>query len=287
MIILDNCGKGISDTDFMGIAMTELTESTGSTESTDSPSLTLEAVPFLILAGGTGSRLAELSKDVPKAMIDIGGEPFVAHVLRLLKREGVQRVVFLVHHLAESIESYVGDGKQFGLNVSFLRDGKAGLGTGAAVKNALSEVDSDFAVMYGDTYLDIAMAPVYNALKSSQFTAMMTVLENDNKWQPSNCDFERETGKLLQYDKRKPTANMHFVDFGLTFFAKETFAKHAKSLRKESFDLGDIFRSMAKKSEMGGYAVNRRFYDIGTVENLIETRAYLSQGQLWQTEKAT
>lgn len=287
MIILDNCGEGISDIDTMGIAMNEPTESTGSPKSTqsnkpdDQPSLTLEGVPFLILAGGTGSRLAELTRDIPKAMIDIGGEPFIAHVLRLLKREGVSRVIFLMHHLAEPIERFVGDGSRFGLNVSYSRDGKEALGTGAAVKKALREVEGDFAVMYGDTYLDIAMATVYNAFKCSEFKAMMTVLENDNKWQPSNCEFDQEAGKLLKYDKKKPTANMHFVDFGLTFFAKEAFAKHVKSVKKESFDLAEIFRSMTKKSEMGGYAVNRRFYDIGTPESLIETRAYLSQSQLW------
>ena len=274
----------------MGIAMSEPTESPKPTESTeliDQPTLTLEGVPFLILAGGRGSRLADQTKDIPKSMIGIGGEPFIAHVLNLLKREGVSRVVLLVHHLAEQIENFVGDGSRFGMNVSYSRDGKAKLGTGAAVKKALSEVDGDFAVMYGDTYLDISMAPLYNAFKGSQFNAMMTVLENDNKWQPSNCEFDQESGKLLKYDKKKPTANMHFVDFGLTFFAKESFAKHAKSVKKDSFDLSDIFRSMTKKSEMGGYAVNRRFYDIGTPESLIETRAYLSQSQLWQLGKAT
>jgi NDP-sugar pyrophosphorylase family protein len=278
---LDNCGTGISDIGFPGFAVNNYETMS---ESTDQTSRTLEDIPFLILAGGKGTRIADFIKDVPKSMIEIAGEPFVAHVLRLLKREGVHKVVFLVQHLCEPIESFVGDGSRFDLEVSYSRDGEDALGTGAAVSKALSRVESDFAVMYGDTYLDISMAPAFNAFKDSQFKAMMTVLENHNQWQPSNVEFEQSSAAILKYDKQKPTSSMHFLDYGLSFFGKETFEKHAKGLKKNSFDLGDIFKSMAKKKELGGYAVNRRFYDIGTLENLVETRAYLSQNSLWQLD---
>lgn len=257
------------------------TEEEGQTQA-QATFLSLENIPFLILAGGKGSRLGDLSKDIPKAMIEIGGEPFIAHVLRLLRREGVRRVVLLVEHFAKQIEDYVQDGAGFGLAVSYSRDGDSDLGTGGAVKKALEYVDQDLAVMYGDTYLDISMPTVYTAFKSSGLGAMMALLENNNQWAPSNVEFDELQGKVLKYDKKKPTNNMRFIDYGLSFFSRDLLETHCKNLKKTSFDMGDLFKAMAKKKELAGFAVNRRFYDIGTIENMIETRAYLSQNNLWQ-----
>ncbi len=255
-------------------------------EETEANPQNLEPVPFLILAGGKGTRLGELSKDLPKALLEIGGEPFIAHVLRLLAREGVKKVTLLVHHFGEQIEAFVEDGSKFALDVTYCHDGQDNLGTGAAVNKALSTIENDFAVMYGDTYLDISMPAVFASFKNCKFKAMMTVLENDDKWQPSNVDFDTSKAKVLKYDKKGGSKNLHYVDYGLTFFSKESFAKHSKDVKKSNFDLGDIFSSMAKKSELGGYAVNRRFYDISTLESMVETRAYLSQNQLWQIDSA-
>ncbi|MCC7528099.1 MAG: NTP transferase domain-containing protein [Candidatus Melainabacteria bacterium] len=256
------------------------------TEITAENPQTLEEVPFLILAGGKGTRLGDLTKDVPKPLVDIGGEPFIAHVLRLLKREGVKKVILLTHHLADQIEDFIQDGSKFGLEAAYIKDGPEALGTGAAVKQGLSKVEDCFAVMYADTYLDISMAPVLAAFKSSGLSAMMTVLENANQWLPSNVEYDDENGKIVKYDKKKNTSKMHFLDYGLSFFSKPAFEKHCKSLNNTAFDLGDVFQSMAKKSELAGYAVNRRFYDVSTVESLIETRAYLSQNQLWQIDSS-
>lgn len=243
--------------------------------------LSLKDVPFLILAGGKGTRLGEMSRDKPKSMVDISGEPFIAHVLRLLQREGVTRLVLLVHHFSEQIEEYLGDGSKFSMSIAYSRDGQDNFGTGSAVEKALDMVDNDFAVMYGDTYLDISMPPLFTAFKASRLGGMMSILENNNQWAPSNVEFDEESRLVLKYDKKDPSDNMHFIDYGLSFFSKSAFMQHSKKLKKTSFDLSDIFKSMAKKKELAGFSVNKRFYDINTVENFVETRAYLSQNNLW------
>ncbi len=243
----------------------------------------LAEVPVLIPAGGLAKRLMDHAKETPKSLIDIGGEPFISHQLKLLKREGATRVVLLVGHLGYKIKEFLKSAQDFQMEVICVDDGEKALGTGGCVAKALSEAGDEFAVMYGDSYLDISMAPVHQAFRDSGLPGMMTVLENNphnnNQWDVSNAEFDRETRMVKAYDKKKPTAAMHHIDFGLSFFQKSAFDSFKK---KKSFDLGLVFQSLAKDGKLAGYEVHRRFYDLNTPERLVETRAYLSQNKLWQ-----
>jgi len=77
-------------------------------------------LPVAILAGGVAMRLRPLTQTIPKALIDVNGEPFIAHQLRLLRANGIERVIVCTGYLDEMIQSYIGDGVQFGLQVGFL-----------------------------------------------------------------------------------------------------------------------------------------------------------------------
>src|SRR5579863_6930383 len=90
-----------------------------------------------VLAGGLATRLRPLTEQVPKSMLEVADEPFIAHQLRLLRREGVSRVVLCVGYLWEQIETFVGDGSRFGLSVVYAVDGPRLLGTGGALRAAL------------------------------------------------------------------------------------------------------------------------------------------------------
>lgn len=242
------------------------------------PAGLLKGVPMLILAGGKASRLAELSLNQPKSLIDIGGEPFISHQLKLLRRQGITRVLLLIGHLGDQIKEFVGDGRKFDIDVTYHEDGPKLLGTGGAVKGALKELPDEFAVMYGDSYLDVAIVPIYSYFKQIPGKALMTVLENNDNWQPSNVQLDADTRQITASSKTDRTDSMHHIDFGLSFFRKSAFDAIK---RKKSFDLAAVFADLAGKGELYGYEVNRRFYDIGTPAALMETRAYLSQAQLW------
>src|SRR3954452_10656686 len=90
--------------------------------------------PFAILLGGLATRMGELTRTIPKALLPVADEPFIAHQLRLLQREGVSHVVLCAGHLADQIEAFVGDGSRFGLRVDFSLDGPVLLGTGGALR---------------------------------------------------------------------------------------------------------------------------------------------------------
>jgi NDP-sugar pyrophosphorylase family protein len=116
-------------------------------------------LPVAILAGGTATRLQPLSHGLPKSLVAVAGEPFIAHQLRLLRREQVEHVVLCVGHLGDMIRAFVGDGAGFGLKIDYSFDGEPLLGTGGALRKALPLLGDPFFVLYGDSYLDIQFAP--------------------------------------------------------------------------------------------------------------------------------
>jgi hypothetical protein len=114
--------------------------------------------PAAILAGGLGTRLYPLTERLPKALIEINGEPFLAHQLRLLRTRGIERVVLCIGQHGERIREYAGDGTRFGLAIDYSPDGPALLGTAGALRNALPLLGDAFFVVYGDSYLAMQAA---------------------------------------------------------------------------------------------------------------------------------
>src|SRR5437868_1985160 len=112
----------------------------------------MEMYQVVILAGGLGTRMQQYG-DVPKALLNIHGEPFLGHQLQLLKSKGITKVVMCLGHLAEQVEKYAGDGSRFGLAIKYSNDGESLRGTGGAIRNALKLLDENFFVLYGDSYL--------------------------------------------------------------------------------------------------------------------------------------
>jgi NDP-sugar pyrophosphorylase family protein len=223
-----------------------------------------------LLAGGLATRLRPLTEQVPKAMLEVAGEPFIAHQLRLLRREGVSRVVVCAGYLAEQIAAYVGEGSRYGLSVTYKIDGPKLLGTGGALRAALDQLGDEFLVMYGDSWLDIAYAPVVDAFRASGQPALMTVFRNEGHWDASNVWFEN--GRIRLYDKRARLPQMHHIDWGLGMLKAETLAARPPN---EPFDLAEVYSDLSRAGRLAGYEVATRFYEIGSAEGLTETDALL------------
>ena len=108
---------------------------------------------------------------------------------------------------------------RFGLSVSYSFDGPRLLGTGGALRNALPMLGEQFFVLYGDSYLDIDYAAVQTAYRASGKPALMTVFRNEGRWDTSNVLFDGE--RIVRYDKRHPTTDMKFIDYGLGIVSGE------------------------------------------------------------------
>lgn len=227
--------------------------------------------PVAILAGGLAKRLQPVTETIPKALVDVNGEPFIAHQLRLLHINGVDRVVVCAGYLGEMIQDCVGDGGRFGLQVEFSFDGPWLLGTAGAVKQALPLLGEAFFVLYGDTYLSCDYRAVQTEFERSGRLALMTVFQNENRWDKSNVEFVN--GRILAYDKERRTPRMQHIDYGLGVFNHSAFEIVP---RDQPYDLARLYHSLLTQGQLAAYEVDQRFYEIGTFEGLEETRRHLA-----------
>jgi MurNAc alpha-1-phosphate uridylyltransferase len=228
------------------------------------------SLPIAIIAGGLATRLKPITEKIPKALINIAGEPFIAHQLRHIKNQGIDKVVLCLGHLGEMIESFVGDGSNFDLEVNYSFDGEPLLGTGGAIKKSLPLLGDAFFVMYGDSYLPISFKPVEKAFLNSKKSALMTIIKNDNLWDKSNVIYKEHD--LIEYNKKNMLLDMEYIDYGLSIIKSSIFSPYEDLC---NFDLADIFHNISINNELQGYEVKDRFYEIGSYQGIKDAEEYL------------
>jgi N-acetyl-alpha-D-muramate 1-phosphate uridylyltransferase len=227
--------------------------------------------PVAILAGGLAKRLRPLTEVIPKALVDVCGEPFVAHQLRLLSSSGIRRAVLCLQYRSEAIREAVGDGTPFGIQVEYSLDGPSFLGTAGAIKKALPLLGESFFVLYGDSYLTCEYHGIQTAYEHAGRPAMMTVFENNGLWDKSNVEFAE--GRILNYDKQERTPGMKYIDYGLGIFDRAAFEIVPDG---QPYDLAALYKALLRRGELAAFEVRERFYEIGSFAGLEEMRQYIA-----------
>jgi MurNAc alpha-1-phosphate uridylyltransferase len=228
-------------------------------------------LPVAILAGGLATRIRPMTGNLPKALLNIAGRPFIFHQLELLRKQGADRIVLCVGHLAEQVVAAVGNGSQFGLAIQYSFDGSEPLGTGGALKRALPLLGDSFFVLNGDSYLRCSLARIQTAFALAQRPALMTVLRNDGKWDRSNVIFRN--GEVIEYDKTSWRSDMTHIDFGISILSSGVFSPYRET---EVLDLAAICRDLSKTGQLAAIEVTDRFYEVGSAQGIQETETYLS-----------
>jgi N-acetyl-alpha-D-muramate 1-phosphate uridylyltransferase len=229
-------------------------------------------LPVAILAGGLATRLRPVTDTIPKALVEINGEPFLAHQLRLLRRSGVERVVLCTGYRGEQVRDFAGDGRAFGLDVQYSSDGPQLLGTAGAIRRALPLVGPNFFVLYGDSYLPCDYSAVEMSFLASGRSGLMTVHANEGRWDSSNIEFAE--GRILAYDKTNRTPAMRHIDYGLGAFRREAFDAVPED---RPSDLAALYQDLLRRGELAAYEVPTRFYEIGSPEGIRELAELLSR----------
>jgi N-acetyl-alpha-D-muramate 1-phosphate uridylyltransferase len=221
--------------------------------------------PVAILAGGLATRLRPTTERIPKALLEVANRPFITHQLTLLRSAGFRRIVFCLGHLGQQIETFLGDGANFGLNISYSFDGQQLLGTGGALKQAMGLLGARFVVLYGDSYLPVDYKPIIDTFLQEHKPALMTIFKNEGLWDTSNVWFE--SGQIHCYNKRMPTPNMRYIEYGIGVLASEAFDRFEG---EKMFDLAEVYEELVKEGRMAVHEVKQRFYEIGSPAGLAE-----------------
>lgn len=229
-------------------------------------------LPIAILAGGLATRLRPLTREIPKSLVEVQGEPFICHQLRLLASRDLRRAVILAGYRGEMIQEAVGGGERFGLQVEYSFDGPRLLGTAGAVRKALPLLGDSFFVLYGDSYLPCDYRELQKVFEERGRLALMTVFRNEGRWDRSNI--ELQDGEIRVYDKKAQTPGMRHIDYGLGVFRAQAFDKLSAD---RPYDLTALYQDLLARGELSAFEAQERFYEIGSFEGIEELRRHLGE----------
>lgn len=218
---------------------------------------------IVILAGGKATRLGDLAKNIPKAMVKINNKPFLEYQIELLKNKGLKDIVLCIGHLGAVIKNYFEDGKKFGVRIQYSEERDKLLDTAGALKKAAPLLNDEFFVMYGDAYLPIDYTKVEKYFKRSAFPALMVVYKNFNKYGKSNVIVKDNL--VVDYNKDAQKNGMVYIDYGVLSSKKEVLNYIPKN---KVFPMGILFKKLIDKKALGALETKVPFYEIGSVEGL-------------------
>ncbi len=218
----------------------------------------------VILAGGLGTRLGELTRATPKVMLSFNGEPFLLHILRLLKSQGIKDIIVCIGYLGEQVKDFFGNGRKLGVNIEYSEENKKLLGTGGALKQAQHMLDRYFLVLNGDTYLPIDYHEVAKESLRLGRKALMVVYNNEMDTGVKNniaLDLDR---MVIRHDKKRTSSDLKYVEAGAVILQREALDFVPEGIPISLED--GIYRPLMEQGELAAYITGQRFYDIGTPE---------------------
>lgn len=225
--------------------------------------MTGEAV---ILAGGLGTRLHDVVRDVPKPLAPVAGRPFLAWLLDNLAGHGIQRIVLATGHLGEQVEAALGPQWQ-GMALEYSRESEP-LGTGGAIAHAAAHVRGEvFFVLNGDTALDLDYAAFARAVASmgARLGVALAHVPDAARYGAVQLEGNRVTGFVEKNDVRAGLVNA-----GIYRLQRSLLADYAHA-RSFSFERDVLVPAVAREPVVG-YARTRGFIDIGVPEDYLRAQ---------------
>lgn len=216
----------------------------------------------MILAAGKGERLRPLTLHTPKPLVRAGGVPLIEYHLRAIKSAGFESVVINHAWLGQQIEDHLGDGHQWGLNISYSPEGEP-LETGGGIFRALPLLgDEPFLVVNGDIWVDFDFSVLMKPLKGLAHLVLV-----DNPPHHPGGDFALVDGQVHN-DADQPRLTYS----GIAVLHPQLFA----SCTEGAFKLAPLLREAMAKGLVTGERFAGRWVDVGTHERLAEVEQILA-----------
>ena len=220
-------------------------------------------IDVVILCGGLGTRLSPFIKNQPKAMVEIGGRPFLDLLIEYISSSGYKRFILCTGHKSNYIENYYKN-KNDSLEYVFSIEQNP-LGTAGAVKNAEPLIKSNpFLCFNGDSFCAANLKNLLDFHVSSKLIASITVTSAQEQDDYGSVQLN-ENNEIIKFDEKNPSKNSRLVNAGIYVFDKEVF-RHIPSGQSSSLE-HDIFPRLIKKG-VSGFHTHQPLFDIGTPERL-------------------
>lgn len=214
----------------------------------------------VILAGGLGTRLGALARGLPKAMVMVGGRPFLEYIIDSFTERGFSEFVLLVGHHSDVIESHFGRGRGE-LRIEYSRE-KELLGTGGAIREARHLLGDRFVLTYGDVLRRFDYDRFVNQHEHHALAVYPRMTTGNSAV---------ANGLVTRFDKS--VDDLPYVDAGFSVVHSEALdllPPHGVCSFEQT-----VYGTLAGRGQLGAEIVDHTFFDIGTPEELARTRAAL------------
>lgn len=231
----------------------------------------------VILAGGKGTRLQHLTKDIPKPMIPVAGKPLLEHQIQLLASYNITDITILVNYLKDSIIDYFGDGSAFGVKISYYEELEP-LGTVGGIKEIEDTLTEDFIVFYGDVMVNMDLSRLIDFHKQKNSDATLVLHPNDHPYDSDLVDIDDIDRVTAFYPKPHEEGKYYrnLVNAALYIFSPKILPLLEKGVKA---DFGkDIFPNILNKLEVFGYNTTEYLKDMGTPDRLEKVEANVKKG---------
>lgn len=213
----------------------------------------------VIMAGGLGTRLGSLTRDLPKPMLNVNGKPILLHLVEAFKKQGFKNFIFCLNYKSDVIKEFFGTGADFGVNVSYTVETKR-LGTAGALSLAAQELlEDDFLVTNGDILTSFNYEFLLDSHKKNNAVATMCVRPHSFQLPYANVITDAD-GNLISLEE-KPEIPF-FINAGI-------YALNPLVLdyipRDEYFDMTSLFHALVShQRRVKTYKMDDFWLDIGS-----------------------
>ncbi len=214
----------------------------------------------LVLTGGKGVKMRPFTYELPKAMLPVKGRPILDHAFELLRNAGIRDVILLVGPKGDKMRSHFGDGSHYGVNISYLEEGKPS-GTAIPISKAKGLLNEPFLLIYGDVLAKINLREMIDFHEENKplVTMAVTSAEKPGDWGVVNL----RGNKIISFaEKPKRPGLSNLVNAGI--FVVEPEITNYIPAKKFSRLENDVFPRLIKEGKMAGYIFEGKWLDVGT-----------------------
>ena len=223
----------------------------------------------ILLVGGRGTRLAPLTNNTPKPMLQVAGVPFTEHQINKARSAGITEIVLATSFKAELFEPYFGDGKNFGISIKYAVE-EVALGTGGAISNAAAmlEGSGSVAIFNGDVLSkhDLDGQFKFHESNAADVTLYLTQVEDARAYGAVELD---DSGRVLAFNEKMENPPTNLINAGCYIFNREVIAAipfgKVISVERETFP-----QLLAAGAKVFGFIDKSYWLDIGTPTALLK-----------------
>ncbi|WP_241255711.1 sugar phosphate nucleotidyltransferase, partial [Candidatus Protofrankia californiensis] len=232
------------------------------------------------MAGGEGTRLRPMTANQPKPLLPVVNRPIMEHVLRLLRRHGVDETVVTLQFLAAHVRAYFGDGDELGMHLSYATE-TTPLGTAGSVKNAQDALRHDpFLVISGDALTDIDLTALmaYHRKRGALVTVALKSVPNPLEF---GIVITSDDGRIARF-LEKPTWGQVFSDTVNTgiYVMEPEVLDHVPAGEPVDWS-GEVFpKLVAAGAPVFGHVVAGYWEDVGTIDSFLRVQADVLDGKV-------